>query len=205
MRHAPLDNLRAFGNAIAVGERAEAMEFVNGRPDLVRAINQRWLLKQWDILRNGRALPDWQNVDTNELAGISANLSYMEVVRNGGQPRFLIAYHGTQMAEVYGSQCAGKFLDDVLPPALRDGALAIYRYLIEAKRPLYTIADIRDGNGSVVHFERLLLPFGRDDTAVDRIIVSHEMVSHDGAFEVRNLMRSQTAAPAYTCCAAIHH
>jgi hypothetical protein len=167
-------------------------EFVDGRPDLVRAINQRWLLQLWNRIRGERALPAWRDLDTNELESNTVNLSYFEVVRNGDGVRFLIRFHGTQMAEVYGAQCAGKFLDETLPAAQRIPALAVYKYLLEVGRPIYTISHIRDGERRVVQFERLLLPFASDGADVDRILTSHELVSADGAFQMRNLMRSQT-------------
>lgn len=185
---------------------AKGMEnFVKGRPDLVRAINQRWLLHLWNRIRDGRALPAWQDLNTDELESISRNLSYFEVVRDGGETRFLIRFHGAQMGEVYGSYCVGKFLDDILPAALRDSALVVYRYLTTVRQPLYTIAEIRDDGRRLVQFERLLLPFGSDSGGVEWILTSHELVSPDGAFQSRDLMRSQTKPPIYSCCVTIQH
>lgn len=178
---------------------------VIGRPDLVRAINQRWLLKEWNRIRGNQTLPAWEKLQFDSLETISATLSFADVIVVAGQPRFRIRFHGTQFGEIYGSHCVGKFLDEILPVPLREAALSAYRHVVEVRQPFYTISQIHDENGCVVHYERLLLPFGNDGETVDRTLTSLEMVSQEGAFQSRNLMKSQTTAPTYICCATIQH
>jgi hypothetical protein len=62
---------------------------------------------------------------------------------------------------------------------------------------------MRDRAGRIVHFERLLLPFGQDGTAVDRVLASIEAVSPEGAFDSRDLMTASASPPAYAFCAVI--
>jgi hypothetical protein len=175
------------------------MALVNGRPDLIRAISQRWLLQYWNGIRGKRALPMWQGLDADGLEAISANLTFSDVVHGGGSPRLLIRYFGAQIADAYALQCKGKFLDEIMPAAL----LGAYHQVIEAKQPVYSVIDIPDRNGKIVHNERLLLPFGHDETTVDRILTSLEMVSPDGDFLSHGLMQSQSLPPAYSLCATI--
>jgi hypothetical protein len=48
-----------------------------------------------------------------------------------------------------------------------------------------------------------LLPFAADGQMVDRILASFEFVCLDGAFDVRDLMRTQSAPPTLKLAAKI--
>ncbi len=134
-----------------------------------------------------------------------STLSFIDVVVTKGEPRFLIRDHGARVAELYGSVCVGKHLDEILPSSYRAAALATYQHLLAAKVPVYTVADTRDSAGRIVHYERLLLPFGNDGHTVDHIITSIEAVSPEGAFENRGLMAAPHKPPAFALCATIQH
>jgi hypothetical protein len=179
------------------------MELVRGRPDLVRAINQRWLLQYWNRLRGQEALPLWKQLEPEEIALMMANLSFVDVVNHDGRPRFLIRFHGSRVGEMYGSDCRGKYLDEVLPVAVRGSALATYERLVERKEPIYTIIQVRDRAQKLVNYERLLLPFGKGGS-VERVLVSLETISLEGSFETRELMKSP-GEPTYAVWAAIEH
>jgi hypothetical protein len=179
------------------------MEFMNSRPDIVRSDTQRWLLKTWNRLRGVRQLPLWREVKTAELASAWASLSFSDVVRADGSARFRIRFHGARVAEAYGAHCAGKFLDEILPASFRAAALATYHQVLEARLPVYTIADMRDQAGRIVHYERLLLPFSQQGLDVEGILASLETVSPEGEFENRNLMVLPSRPPAFAFCTTI--
>ena len=179
------------------------MQFQSARPDVIRAINQRWLFKHWNDTRGARTLPAWQELEGRAFAAMSANLSFTDVVAADGRPRFLIRYHGSRIGEAYGANCHGKYLDEILPATFRDAALATYWQVVEGRQPVYTAVDTHDSDGRVVHYERLLLPFGRDGANVDRILASLEMVSPDGAFQARTLMKSGKTPSGFAVCATI--
>ena len=136
---------------------------------------------------------------------MSADLLFTDVVSREGTTQFLIRSSGERIAQYFGVDCPeggqGRFLHEVLPLPYRPTALATFREAVAAREPVYTIADMRDRAGRIVHFERLLLPFGRDGTAVDRIIVSIEAVSPEGAFDGHHLMAA--TPPAFAFCAVI--
>jgi hypothetical protein len=196
---------RFFTNPVPKEKGRFFMHFANSRPDVVRSINQRWLLAYWDRLRDGGELPIWQGLETAKLADLAANLSFHDVVGSDGDARFLIRFHGQRIAEAYGAVCLGRFLDEILPPQYRETALATYRQVLATRLPVYTIADIRDRHGRTVHYERLLLPFSRDGAAVDRILASLETVSPDGAFDNRDILKSNPKAPTFALCTTIRH
>ncbi len=181
------------------------MQFMRSRPDVVRSINQRWLLGYWDRLRDKRLLPRWQGFEAEELAAMAESLSFLDVIGSDGNARFLIRYHGNRISEAYGAVCQGKFLDEILPPQYREAALSTYHRLLVTNLPVYTIADTRDRSERIVHYERLLLPFSRDGVAIDRVLASLETVSPEGAFDHRDILNSASKPPAFALCTTIEH
>jgi hypothetical protein len=156
-------------------------------------------------LRGSSRLPALDGLSGEELADISANLLFTDVVNREGMTRFLIRFGGSRITEYFAASCSAggqdRFLDDVLPPAYRAAALLTFHEAVAAREPVYTVADMRDRAGRIVHFERLLLPFGRDGMAVDRVLASIEAVSPEGDFENRDLMTA--TPPAFAFCAII--
>jgi hypothetical protein len=181
------------------------MEFTSSQPDVVRSINQRWLLAHWNGMRGAARIPAWHGLETRELAAMSASLTFFDVVENAGETRLLSRYRGERINEAFGDHRGKQFLDEILPPSYRDAALATYRQVLVTQLPVYTIADLRDRNGRIVHYERLLLPYGRDGNVVDRILASLETVSPEGAFDNRDIMRSALKPPAFALCTMIQH
>ena len=98
---------------------------------------------------------------------------------------------------------AANFCMQSQPPEAREQKLIPYRQVVGSGRPVYTIHDVTDRNGRIVHYERLLLPFARDGENVDRILASFEFISPDGAFDNRDLMAAQTTPPALRLSATI--
>jgi hypothetical protein len=181
------------------------MQYMRARPDIVRSSHQLWLLNHWSSLRGNALLPNWQALDLDTIAVPLDDLSYTQVVGHDGTARFQIQFHGTRIAEAYGRvNCVGKFLDDILPADYRESALSTYRQVVDGKLPVYTVSDLRDGSGRIVHYERLLLPFSVDGTDVERILASLETASPEGAFENRELMSTAARPPAFALCATIH-
>ncbi len=173
---------------------ATLMHFTLARPDAVRAINQRWLLKFWMRHLDGARVPRWQAVAPEELASIADSLSLLSV--SGGQPlRFQIRYHGRMVAKVYGGiDYRGRHLDEVIQPERRETALAPYVHAVRTGAPVYTIQDVNDAAGRVIHFERLLLPFAHDGETVDRVLSALEFVCADGNFDAQALLSAPTSA-----------
>jgi hypothetical protein len=200
-----LTSARHFFTTAGLEERGTVflMQFISSRPDVVRSVSQRWLLSYWNRLRGTGKLPKWQGFEPDELAGMAENLSFQDVVGSDGDARFLIRFHGRRISEAFGSVCQGKFLDEVLPPRYRDGALSTYHRVLATNLPVYTIADMRDRDERIVHYERLLLPFSRDGVAIDRILASLETVSPEGVFDNTEIMMSKP--PTFALCTTIQH
>jgi hypothetical protein len=168
------------------------MQFQPSRPDVVRAVNQRWLLKFWaENVADGR-VPRWQRIDAQRLSTMQQNLSLLDVVTRAcdGALRFLIRYHGQTIQRAYGSPDArGRYLDEIVSPGTCPTGLAPYEKAVRDGQPVYTIVDVTDRQGRLVHAERLLLPFARDGETVDRVLAAFEFFCADGAFDAELLMQ----------------
>ena len=179
------------------------MQFTLARPDAVRAINQRWLLKFWSRHLDGGRTPRWQTVKADDLASMADNLSFLDVTADT-PPRFMIRFHGRLIARAQGTgDCRGRCLDEILPPARRPDVLAPYAQAVRTGAPVYTIQHLNDSGGRLIHFERLLLPFSRDGEAVDRILGAFEFVCADGDFDVHELMNAAGRTPVLRLSATI--
>jgi hypothetical protein len=178
------------------------MEFAESPPEVIRSVAHRWLLKHWNELRAGKPMPASKDLVADDLARLTDNLMFCDVLPNGGGPRLLIRYRGRRILETYG-ECDGKFLEDTLPAVSREATLAAYAEAADRGRPVYTIAETRDRDGKPVDFERLLLPFSHNGGVVDRILTALEWVSIEGGFHGRELLRSQPNAPRYSLRATI--
>ncbi len=77
--------------------------------------------------------------------------------------------------------------------------------MLSTRGPVYTVSDMRDPAGRIVHHERLLLPFSHGGAAVDRILASIEAASPEGPFEMRDLMKSPIRPPVIALCATIQY
>jgi hypothetical protein len=179
------------------------MEFMASRPDIVRSGNQRWLLAHWSALRGVSPLPVWSGVDLEALDVPIETLAGLDVKGTSESPRFQIRFHGARVAELHSRpDCVGKFLDEILPPSTPQATLATYHHVVAQALPVYTVSDVRDRAGRIVHYERLLLPFRGDAPGVACILASLETVSPEGPFENVGLMSARPHA--FALCTTIH-
>jgi hypothetical protein len=167
------------------------MQFDNARPDVVRAVNQRWLLKFWTQHLAGQRVPQWQNLPVDRLSGFQENLSFLDVVRDAGDGmRFLIRFHGQTIRRAYASPDGrGRYLDEIVSAATCSTGLAPYEKAARDAMPVYTILEVSDRQGRSVNTERLLLPFGRDGDTADRLLAAFEFICDDGAFDGEALLQ----------------
>ncbi len=181
------------------------MEFMSSRPDVIRSINQRWLLSYWNRLRGSIRIPLWVELEAKELPSIVDSLAFFDVIESAAGPRFRIRFRGQRLDEGFGHAGRDKFLDEVLPASYRQAALTTYHQVLTTGLPVYTIADLRDRDDRIVHYERLLLPFSRDGEAVERILASLETISPEGAFDHRDILNTGRKPPAFALCTTIQH
>jgi hypothetical protein len=173
------------------------MQFASSPAEIVRSVNQRWLLKRWREIAASNPLPLWSALPSEEIESQLEELTFLDVVATATGLRFVIRYHGRRIAQAYGEGCRSRYLDEIMAPALRDRSLAAYDRAVRSRLPVYTVVETSDVNARPVSFERLILPFSDDGVAVSRIVASLEMVSVAGAFERHDLLRAPAVPPRY--------
>ena len=172
--------------------RGDPMQFDISRPDVVRAVNQRWLVKVWSQNLDGHRVPRWQAFEAQRLSAMQENLSFLDVVPTAdGGIRFLIRFHGEIIRRAYNSPDGrGRYLDEILTPGVCPTGITPYEKAVRDALPVYTILDVVDRQGRLVHAERLLLPFAHDGETVDRVLAAFEFICEEGAFDGHAIMTS---------------
>jgi len=175
------------------------MLFPEKRPDVIQAINQRWLLNFWYRHLGEHRVPRWQAVEAENLTRMADNFTFLDVTGGEGGVRFQIRYYGPTVIRVYGlSDPRGRYLDEVAKTANCPTGLKPYYRAVETGRPVFA-----DREGRLVHSERLLLPFSSDGERVDRLLAAFEFIAPDGAFDQRDLLTLRNAPPALRISATI--
>lgn len=135
---------------------ANPATFSIARPDVVRAVNQRWLLKFWK--RHLGAQPRAAMAGHRRREPI-ADIVQSELPRCHRQRRRRVFRRSLQWRDdrhcLWRRRSRGRRLDDVMPPEHRDDWLVPYRLAVGCRCPIYTIHDVNDRVGRLVHCERL--------------------------------------------------
>jgi hypothetical protein len=180
------------------------MEFTSSGPDIVRSDTQRRLLDHWAARRDHAGLPIWSGFDADAIKASIDYLALTEIVGGPDDARFQLVFHGWRLQKSFGDmKCVGMFLDEILPAPYLRAALATYSEAMNTKLPVYTVSDMRDPTGKIVHHERLILPFSVGGVVTERILASIEAVSPEGPFEIHELMKAPIRPPVIALCATI--
>lgn len=165
--------------------------------DIVKSVQQRWLLAFWARNRNGAMLPTAGAFCPDTIESCRDDLTILDVLPHNGAHRFRIFDHGKNIGAMYAGQCNGKYLDEVLPDAARAHTLETYERAVLTKMPIYTVSQMTDSAERPILYERLLLPLGDSDGRVVRIMALLETISTEGAIERRNLMTDPELSNGY--------
>lgn len=171
------------------------MEFESANPSIVKSIRQRDLLNTWlRLYARDQRLPRIVQYQPERLEDELPDLIYYTVDNNHKPPELIIQSDGARMSMAYGHAGKGRLLEDYVGPRLAPLVMPIYHKCLDCRLPVYTVAEIKDRNGRVVVFERLLMPFSSDEAVTD-MIASLKTISEDGGFEINNLMRGSATLP----------
>jgi hypothetical protein len=171
-----------------------ALEFESAQPSVVKSIKQRELLNHWlRVATRHRPLPLIDDFQPHRFGEELADMMGFDVAGEGDTARFVITQEGATLTATYGnehvnpSERTNRYLDDAIGPERYANVVATYRACLKHKRPVYSISMVQDADDKDVSYERLLLPFGRND-AVEQIVGSYKSISFEGGFKVNNLM-----------------
>lgn len=172
--------------------------------DIIKSVQQRWLLMIWSRQRNDGAAPLSDSFDLAQIDPCRDDLSVFDVLPHNGAHRLRIYAHGRNVGRMYASECAGKFLDELLPEESRTPMLATYEHVIHARRPVYTTSRLTDAENRPILYERLLLPLLGADGSVVRILALLETISAEGTIERNSLMTGPRSAPSFSLRAELN-
>jgi hypothetical protein len=170
---------------------------------VMKSIRHRWLLKEWELGRAGRPLPSRTHLAREEFDLYRGEFSVFELRHEGAGLRFLLSAHGTFIGRAYGSNCVGRYLDQIVPAELHGLQIEPYRQAARQRRPVYVSSDTQDLQGKPVQFERLLLPFSEDGTTPSCIVADFEMISIEGNFSPADMLTAKNAVPSRRIAAII--
>jgi hypothetical protein len=172
--------------------------------DIVKSVQQRWLLACWSRARGGAALPLSSEFDLDKIADCRDDLSIIDVVPEDGFQRFRIFDHGKNVGAMFAGQCAGKPLVETLPEAAREHTLETYEHAVRSRMPVYTVSRVTDAGERPVLYERLLLPLGDSQGRVVRILALLETISTEGMIDRQSLMTGPQLGNRYVVKAELH-
>jgi hypothetical protein len=179
------------------------LDFAGASGSVIKAIRQRELLNSWLALyARGQSLPQLADYRPDRLDDEKPDTVLYSVDAAIDPPRLIIQSEGTRMASAYGNTGKGRALDAYVGPRLAPFVMPAYYECVKRRLPVYTVTDLDDVYGRVVAYERLLMPFGQENTVTD-VIASVKMICEDGGFELNNLMRANDTLPRPRLCVVI--
>lgn len=169
------------------------MRSTSADPSIVKSVRQRQLLNAWLRLfaRHG-ALPRIADYEVDRFTEEKQDMIVCAVTFELGTPGYMVTFDGQRLIDAFGVTGVGRRLEEVIGPERAAATLPIYHECVARARPSYSIRRVIDVRGREVDYERLLLPFGNDNS-VETIIASLKTISADGGFQQKDLMRSEHA------------
>lgn len=152
----------------------------------IRCVQQLGMVKLWERLKGAAELPAASSVDGHDLERLRDKLMLLDVVWEDDQPRYLIRFHGVNFEKVNLRNCVGRFLDETIPPPVRESGLRTYRDVLDRRCPVFNATLVREPSGEAVSYERLLLPFTANGQGVERIFTIVTLFAEDNGspFEI---------------------
>ena len=123
-------------------------------------------LAYWRQKRNGRAMPSRRDIDPGEIPKLLPHLQLIDIVRG----RFRYRLIGTALADAYGGDYTGQFVDDLFDKSRSQFITKIYSSIAEARQPGFLRSGYVTAKGLKLIANRLYLPLSEDDSTLDMIL-----------------------------------
>src|SRR5437763_8438115 len=169
------------------------MSFALASIQSVRSANQRALLAQWNGLCAGRNFPELTEFQPGE--NDLKQLVLWDVEGDGEGRIYRMRKPGLLVVEGFDADHTGKTMDEMVPRPLRHLALDAANQCADTGCATYSVITIVDARGHPVDCERLLLPFGRDNVAVEHIVAAVQLISFQGAVDRHGIVHEFEAKP----------
>lgn len=125
------------------------------------------LLRYWQLVGQG-GVPSRADIEPADIPRLLSNVFLIDVQR--APIRFRVRLCGTAVDRLLGRNFTGCYLDDMTVGYFERDILLDYAEVVLHKRPKVARRGILTGNGSWLHYQRLLLPLSSDGWAVDKLL-----------------------------------
>jgi hypothetical protein len=126
------------------------------------------LYAYWRKKKGKRPAPLRAAIAPEEIKALLPNIYLIDVVGEG--PRFRFRLVGTGVAEGYGDDITGKFLDELDLDMVGDEINAQYHQAVAECRPILHRWNYTKKDGRHIEYERLILPLASTGDKVDMLL-----------------------------------
>lgn len=146
----------------------------------------------WQAKRGARAMPARVDVDPGELRSELPYLMLTDVV-DGGR-RFRYRLFGTAVADAFGMDPTGRFVDEVMSdPKYRAFIIGLYRDIVTKKRPICSTTRYGSHRDVEMWTQRLMMPLSSDGMTVD-MVLSIQVFTHASPLKTQTVRLAQDKA-----------
>jgi hypothetical protein len=128
----------------------------------------RALEEYWRSKKIGDALPSRRDIDPWEMRTFLRQVFLITVTRS--PLRFWFRLVGSGVADGYGEDVTGKYLDEIDLDEVRTEIIEDYRAATLERRPVRSTWDFIKDDRKRLRYERLLLPLSSDGETVDMLL-----------------------------------
>lgn len=136
-------------------------------------------LRYWERKRGDRLMPRRCDIDPTEIPHLLAHVQLVEVVDRGARFRYRLV--GTAVADTFGQDYTGKFLDEQFSGPRREFIEKVYRTVLDTRRPVFLRNDYRTATGLPIVASRIFMPLSDSGEQVNIILVACKFESPRGA------------------------
>jgi hypothetical protein len=137
-------------------------------PPQLKSNELKALEAYWRSKQHGDGLPARRDIDPWEMRTFLPQVFLIDVTQN--PLRFWFRLVGTGVAEDYGEDITGRYVDEIDLSDAQEQVLDDYRRAVRGARRVYARLDYVKDNGQRVTYERLLLPLSSDGETVDMLL-----------------------------------
>jgi hypothetical protein len=123
----------------------------------------------WHAKRGAKPLPSRGDLDPAEFHRLWPVTFLLEKDENSGE--WYVRFAGAAYGSVYGREITGDRVQDIVPENLAPQVLADLRQCEEAREPIVIENETNwPDRGNVYRYQRVLLPFGRENGEVTHLL-----------------------------------
>tara|TARA_R110002096_G_scaffold163877_2_gene331424 strand:- start:350 stop:937 length:588 start_codon:yes stop_codon:yes gene_type:complete len=134
----------------------------------------------WKSKRNGKELPSRQDLDPAEFHRLWPVAFLLEW--DAATSDWCVRFAGSAYGSVYGREITGSRINDIVPESLAPQVREDLRRCVDVREPIVIDGETTwPDRGNVYRYQRVLLPYGRDDGEVTHLLGVAAFYNSSGA------------------------